>query len=117
MTYRSITRRKLWATGVIMQLRLKTDLFLAYGLGLIEALLLARFMLRLFAARPDNPVVSGLTIITTPLVAPLQILDAGQPPFGATLEFSTLVLCLLLPLVWLGAHYLRTRRSRMVVSR
>jgi hypothetical protein len=61
----------------------------AYILGVIEALLLARFVLRVLAARPDNPVVAALMGLTWPLVAPFAALDAGQPQFGAILEFSS----------------------------
>jgi YggT family protein len=63
----------------------------AYVLGGGAALLLARVVLRLFAARPDNPVVAALFALTTPPRA-LALLDAGQPQFGAVLEFSTLAL-------------------------
>jgi hypothetical protein len=69
---------------------------IAYLIGGIEALLLARLLLRLLAARPDNPFVQALLWATTPLAAPLAFLDSGQPRFGAVLEFSTLALFLLL---------------------
>ena len=62
---------------------------IADGLGALTALLLARLVLRLFAARPGNPIFAALFAITTPLRA-LAALDAGQPHFGAVLEFSTL---------------------------
>jgi hypothetical protein len=68
----------------------------AYILGVIEALLLARFVLRVLAARPDNPVVAALMGLTWPLVAPFAALDAGQPQFGAILEFSSLAPIMLL---------------------
>jgi len=67
-------------------------------LGGLAALLLARLVLRLVAARPDNPVFAALFAITTPPHA-LAALDAGQPRFGAVLEFSTLALIVLLLLV------------------
>jgi hypothetical protein len=73
---------------------------LAYALGAWAALLLARLLLRLLAARPDNPAVAALYAVTNP-PAPLAALDAGQPRFGATLEFSTLALFLLIILVGL----------------
>ena len=62
-----------------------------YILGGITALLLARLVLRLFAARLDNPIFAVVFAITTPPRA-LTALDAGQPRFGAVLEFSTLAL-------------------------
>jgi hypothetical protein len=62
-------------------------------LGTAGALLLARVVLRLFAARPSNPVFGWFFAVTT-LPSWLSTLDAGQPRFGATLEFSTLVLAL-----------------------
>jgi len=68
---------------------------IAYILGGITALLLARFVLRLVAARPDNPIFAALFAITTPPRA-LAALDAGQPRFGAVLEFSTLALIVIL---------------------
>ncbi|MFL5806317.1 MAG: YggT family protein [Roseiflexaceae bacterium] len=72
---------------------------IAYLIGGAEALLLARLLLRLLAARPDNPFVRALLWATTPLAAPLAFLDASQPRFGAVLEFSTLALFLLLVMV------------------
>jgi uncharacterized protein YggT (Ycf19 family) len=73
-------------------------------IGLIEALLLARLVSRLLAARPDNLAFVLLYRITDPLVAPFAALDAGQPRFGAVLELSTLALIVLLAgvgyLVW-----------------
>jgi uncharacterized protein YggT (Ycf19 family) len=76
-----------------MQLRLSADLWLhrlAMVVWVIEALLIARLVLKLFAARPDHPVFASLFLLTTPLTMPLQFLDAQQPQFGAVLEFSTL---------------------------
>ncbi|MCS7291227.1 MAG: YggT family protein [Roseiflexus sp.] len=69
------------------------------ALGGAEGALVARFVLRLFAARPDNPVVQVVYAVTQPIIAPLRALDAGQPQYGATLEFATLVLLLVLPLI------------------
>jgi hypothetical protein len=74
---------------------------IASFIGGIEALLLARLVLRLLAARPDHPVLGALFAATTP-PAPLAFLDSGQPRFGATLELSTLALILLLLLVGLA---------------
>ena len=68
---------------------------IAYVLGGLTALLLARLVLRLVAARPDNPIFTALFAITAPLHA-LAVLDAGQPRFGAVLEFSTLAQIVLL---------------------
>ena len=74
----------------------------AYLIGAAAALLLARLVLRLFAARPDQPIVQALLGVTGPLIAPLGFLDAAQPRFGAVLELSTLALFLLLILVGLA---------------
>lgn len=77
-------------------------------LGIVEGVLIARFVLRLFAARPDNPTVQALYLITQPVIAPLHALDAGQPQYGASLEYATLTLLLVLPLIttliwrWIG---------------
>lgn len=68
-------------------------------LGIVEGALIARFVLRLFAARPDNPAVQALYAVTQPIIAPLQALDAGQPQYGASLEFATLTLLVALPLI------------------
>lgn len=65
-------------------------------LGGVLALLVARLLLRLMAARPDNLGVASIYRLTQPLVQPLQFLDAGQPRFGASLELSTLTLVLVL---------------------
>jgi hypothetical protein len=66
----------------------------AYVLGAAVALLLVRLVLKLFAARPGNPIVAALFTVTTPPPF-LAALDAGQPRFGAVLEFSTLALIVL----------------------
>lgn len=60
-------------------------------LGAVEALLLARLVARILAARPDSPAFTLLYNLTAPLVAPLAWLDLHQPRFGAVLELSTLV--------------------------
>lgn len=72
---------------------------LALGAGAVEALLAARLVARLLAARPDNPSFALLLAVTDPLVAPLRALDYDQPPFGAALEFSSLVMAILVPLL------------------
>jgi hypothetical protein len=74
---------------------------IAWLCGALWGLLLARLVLRLFAARPDNAFVTALYNITGPLVVPLAALDAGQPRFGAVLELSTLALVVVLPAVCL----------------
>ena len=68
-------------------------------------------MLRLFAARPDHPVVAALYLITAPVQA-LAFLDASQPRFGATLELSTLALFLLILCVGLIIGLARRARAR-----
>lgn len=78
-------------------------------LGVIEGILMARFILRLFAARPDNPAVQLVYAITQPVITPLRSLDAGQPQYGASLEFATLVMLLVIPLI--TALMWRWRRS------
>jgi uncharacterized protein YggT (Ycf19 family) len=64
-------------------------------IGGAAALLVARLVLRLLAARPDNPVFNTLFRLTAPPRL-LAFLDREQPRFGATLEFSTLALVLIL---------------------
>ncbi len=85
---------------------------IAYVLGGITSLLLARLVLRLVAARPDNPIFAALFTITAPLPA-FAALDAGQPRFGAVLEFSTLtqIVLLLVASVLLRQFWQRRLRS------
>lgn len=85
---------------------------IVYLIGALDALLFARLVLRLFAARPDNPVVQVLLGVTAPLVLPLAFLDTRQPRFGAVLEFSTLAGILLLPLLVLVLWRLISGRAR-----
>ena len=80
-------------------------------LGGLIALLLARLVLRLFAARPDNPIVAPLLTITTP-PRMLAALDTGQPRFGAVLEFSTLALIILLLIAGLVLRWIWQGRLR-----
>jgi hypothetical protein len=70
-----------------------------WAVGATEALLLARLLTRLLAARPDSPAVAALYLVTWPLVAPLSALDHVQRQFGAVLEFSTLTIAILMPLI------------------
>lgn len=79
--------------------------------GVLEALLLARLVARLLAARPDNPFVSVLYAITEPLVLPLAVLDAQQPRFGSVFELSTLALVAVVPLLGYGLWRLTTREE------
>lgn len=85
---------------------------LVWGAGALEAMLLARLVARLLAARPDNPAVMVLYAITGPLVAPLGVLDYEQPPFGAALEFSTLAMAICVPLLAYMAWVLLNRRNK-----
>lgn len=84
--------------------------------GALEALLLARLVARLLAARPDNPAFALLLALTGPMLAPLRALDYDQPPFGAALEFSTLLLAIVVPplayLAWLLLRRVATAAAR-----
>ncbi len=71
-------------------------------MGLIEALLLVRLISKLFAVRPDQELLQFVLRVTAPLVLPFSLFDQGQPLFGARLEFSTLIVCLLIPVLWIG---------------
>src|SRR5215211_2314434 len=82
---------------------------IGYLIGGLTALLLARLVLRLVAARPDNPVFAAVFTITAPAQA-LGALDAGQPRFGAVLEFSTLALIVVLLIAGLVLRRLWPRR-------
>ena len=70
-----------------------------YLCGLLEGLLAARLIVRLFAGRPDNPVFDALLRVTEPLRVILAFLDAGQPRLGSSLEYSTLVMLIVLPVL------------------
>jgi uncharacterized protein YggT (Ycf19 family) len=96
MTYKHMTNQQ---TKKIRREGGNLAVLLVWTVGAVEALLLARLLARLLAARPDNPSVQILYGITGPLVTPLRALDYDQPPFGAALEISTLALALFLPLV------------------
>lgn len=78
--------------------------------------MLARLVLRLFAARPDNPAIAVLLRITEPLIVPLAFLDAGQPRFGAVLECSSLALFLILCAAVILTHMICNRRTNRGVS-
>ena len=83
-----------------------------YIIGGMEGLLLARLVLRLFAARPDHPFVQAFLAATGPLLTPLAFLDDGQPRYGATLELSTLALIGLLALAGVAIGVLRRSADR-----
>ena len=87
---------------------------LAYSIGGMEGLLLARLVLRLFAARPDNLFVRVFLDATGPLLVPLAFLNSGQPRYGATLELSTLALAVLLALAGVAVGVLRYPGDRSV---
>ncbi len=78
--------------------------------GALTGALIARLVLKLFAARPDSPAVQWLYALTDPFVAPLMMIDRDQPRFGAVLELSTLatlgviVSVTALLWIWLGAR-------------
>lgn len=90
---------------------------LVWAAGAAEALLLARLLARLLAARPDSPTVAALYALTWPLVAPLSALDAAQRRFGAVLELSAIASAILMPVLayllwsWLGRRASATAGS------
>ncbi|MFQ3664329.1 MAG: YggT family protein [Chloroflexaceae bacterium] len=75
--------------------KFRATTWLVWLTGALEGLLLARLVARALAARPDNPAFALLYGITDPLVTPLLALQPDLPPFGAALEWPTLVLALL----------------------
>lgn len=83
-------------------------------IGVLEGLLLVRFIALLFAARPDNPAIMLLLTLTTPLTAPFRALDqlAGQPQFGARLELATLASMIGLLALASCVQWYRVRRPR-----
>jgi hypothetical protein len=92
-------------------------LILSLAAGAIEGLLLARLVARLLAGRPDNPSLALLYGLTGPLVAPLAALDFDQPPYGAALEFSTLTLATIVPLLAYLAWVLLRRSATATCGR
>lgn len=88
----------------------------AWGVGMIEGVLALRLLAKLLAARPEHAAIQLLYRVSDPLVAPLWSLDAGQPRFGAVLEYSTLVTALLILaggyLVWLWLYGSRRNKQR-----
>ena len=87
-------------------------------IGVLIGLLGLRLLVKLFAGRPDNPLIAALLQGTAPLTAPLAVLDTGLPRFGAVLEISTLVLIglllallLLPPLLQAAARTLSGRQD------
>ncbi|CAN5148926.1 hypothetical protein BH18CHL2_BH18CHL2_02990 [soil metagenome] len=66
-------------------------------LTVLEVLLLARVLLRLFGANPEQPLVSGLYGITEPLVRPFQ--GIFNAPANSPLDVAALLAILFLFLV------------------
>ncbi|MEI6180822.1 MAG: YggT family protein [Chloroflexales bacterium] len=93
----------------------RVALLVAWGAGVLEALLLARLVARLLAARPTHPAFALLSGITSPFVIPLAALDFDQSPFGAALEYATLGLIGGVPLIayllWVGLTRHRSAAS------
>ncbi|NCC30705.1 MAG: YggT family protein [Chloroflexia bacterium] len=85
--------------------------------GACEMLLLARLVARVLAARPDNPAITVLYMVTAPFVSPFAFLNATQPPFGAVLEFSTLLVALLVPLLALVIWHYASKHHADVSTR
>lgn len=93
-------------------MHLQLRLIPAAVFGAAAALLLARLLLRLLAARPSNPVFGWFLSATAPPPFLAATLDAGQPRFGATLELSTLALMLLCSLLALALRWLGRRKHQ-----
>lgn len=72
----------------------------AAALAFTSALLVARLIVLLMAARPDNAGVAALLTLTDYVVWPVRWIDAAQPVFGSRFERGTLLIiaCLLLAL-------------------
>ena len=72
---------------------------IAVLLGATEALLLARLLLRLLAARPDNPFIAAFLRVTAPLIAPFAgifgNLDTYNDYTGQRIELEALVAMLI----------------------
>lgn len=85
---------------------------IAWIVGVLSGLLVARLLARLLAGREENPALRILYRLSQPLVAPFARLDAGQPRFGAVLEFSTLAALVLLLILGYSAWWL-TRTGRL----
>ena len=91
---------------------------IAWVVGALSGLLLARLVGKLLAGREENPALHVLYLLSEPLVALFARPDAGQPRFGAVLEFSTLAALVLLLILGYGAWWLmRTGRSKRPPTR
>lgn len=79
--------------------------------AIAETLLLARLVARILAARPDNPFIVALYLLSEPLRLPLVALDAGQPLYGAVLELSTLAMAALVAAIALMLHLFEVKQG------
>jgi uncharacterized membrane protein len=92
-----------YASRRAMSVKLTQAIYLIFGL--IEALLLIRFVLKALAANAEAGFAQFIYGMTGPLVAPfLGLFDTPQAASGATLELHTLIALVIYALVaWLLA--------------
>lgn len=74
-------------------------------LGLLEILLVFRFMLKLIGANPDSGFAAFLYGITGPFIAPFTGLTSNWESGAAILEVTTLVAMLVYALIFWGVVY------------
>ena len=80
----------------------------ATGIGsVLLAILASRVLILLFAARPDNPGVALLLLVSEYLRMPFEWIDTLQPVYGARFERGTVLECVILLAVLLWVRRLR----------
>ena len=113
------------ARGTVVKSRITDDLppggrrfgIVYYIMNIIEALLLIRFALKLFAANPGAGFVNGIYAITDPLVAPFRGIFPTANSQGSVLEWSTIIAMIVYALIAYAIVQLlklTTSRSRVV---
>jgi hypothetical protein len=95
----------------------RLQLGLCLLVGTVEALLIGRLLAQLLAARPDNPAIGWLYALSDPLRAPLALLDAGQPRWGARLEFSTLVMAGIVLMIGYAVWHVLAQQAKRAEER
>lgn len=75
--------------------------------SVLLAILASRVLILLFAARPDNPGVALLLLVSEYLRMPFAWIDTLQPVYGARFERGTVLECVILLAVLLWVRRLR----------
>lgn len=88
-----------------------------YILNFVEALLLIRFLLKLFGANTVAGFTSGVYAITEPFVMPFKGIFAAPAADGSVLEWSTIIAMIIYALIAYGiVQLLRIAYARKYIS-